>query len=314
MSASVGERRPPEPKTGIITASGWARSGKGTSMAHLRASLENMGKHVTHIDQGLKFRAMSVVAAESGEDLDSPALLNSFLQTERAKAETLAILDRVEAMGEAERKALLYSSHVSGEVRKVGAVPVAHEVAVGLMGQQVRDAVDTGTNVILIDGRAIEVYARQYQEEGLARFAIGWYFRCDPKIAAQRSLGIFGDVDAMSAEDKEALLREIFNISDRNRSDMQRTVDPLRDPTRAYELDLLEYASPDRELTPLAISSDIMRRSRGSMVMTDTSYTHSIEEMTYPVTELSKYALHHVGALSHADVGIRTAQRLDEIE
>lgn len=308
MTATVAPQRTPEHAPGIITAGGWARSGKGTSMAHLRAVLEGLGKDVTHIDQGLKFRAMSVVALQSGEMLDSPATLDHFLRETRTREATFELLAEIEAMGEAQRKSLLYSEKVQGEVRKVGAVPSAHEVAVGLMRNQVETAVEGDTDVILIDGRAIETYARQYTEEGIARFAMGWYFKCDPAIAARRSLGMFSEIDALPDEDKIALLKATFNISDRNRSDMQRSVDPLRDPRGAYELDLFEYAAPDREYTPYKISRDIVHDTPGSMAMVDTSYAVSIEQMTQPVTELSKFALLWAGALTHEDVGIRTVE------
>lgn len=314
MSAATAEALPREQRPGIITAGGWARSGKGTSMAHLKAALEDLGRDVAHIDQGLKFRAMTVVADTEGEVTGSPVSLNNFLLTSKAQEATLALLDDIAEMTEAERKALLYSQKISEEVRKVGAVASSHEIAVRLMGEQVARAAEDETDVILIDGRAIEGYARGYDEAGIARFGISWYFKCDPWIAARRSLGLFGDHKAMSPEDRDALLNEVASISDRNRSDMQRAVDPLRDPVRAYELNLFDYASPDREYTPFKISHDIKHRSRDSMAMVDTSYTASIEAMTGPVTELSLFALYHAHILRPEDVGIRTVERVEAVE
>lgn len=292
----------------IVTAGGWARSGKGTSMEHLRSSLEKLGRSVELIDQGIKFRAMGAVATAAGEPLDSPTTLDAFIRQPKTQAATIALLDEVAAMNRADRDAVLYTPEMSKASGQVGSVASSHEVAIGLLKTQVEAAAEAETNVVIIDGRSIEKYARQFEEEGLAKFVIGWYFRCDPAIAARRSRGLFGPIDEMSLEDRLSLLKETFNISDRNRSDMLRSVDPLRDPVRAYRLDFFEYASPDRIYTPYKISQDIIYQTKEQVAMVDTSYTNCIEDMTGPITELSSYALMFAGALSQADVGMGTIE------
>lgn len=292
----------------IITAGGGARSGKGTSMAHLRGSLESRGKTVELIDQGIKFRVMAAVAIGAGEPLDSPLTLNDFIISPNAQDATLSLLDEVARMSEAELKEFLYTTELSKAAGKVGSVESSHEVALGLLRTQVEVAAEDEADVVIIDGRSIEKYARQFTDEGLAHFVIGWYFKCDPAIAARRSLGLFGNIDDMSGEDKLRLLNETFNISDRNSSDTLRPVDPLHEPVRAYHLGFKDYASPDREFTPYKISHDIIHRSAGRMAVVDTSYTSSVKEMTDPVTELSSYALFWNGVLTHEDVGIGTVE------
>ncbi len=292
----------------IITAGGEARSGKGTSMADLKDFLESLGRSVDLIDQGIKFRAMAAIAIRLGEPLDSPATLDDFLGTARAQEATLDLLEEVSFLDEDELKSLLYIPEVSKAAGKVGGVPSSHDVAVRLLRSQVEQAAEAEADVVIIDGRSIEKYARKFTEEGFARFVMGWYFKCDPAIAARRSLGLFGDIDDLSGEDKLRLLNEAFNISDRNRSDMLRKVDPLHEPVRAFHLDFTEYASAEREFTPYKISHDIMYKSNGGVAVVDTSYTESVDEMTEPVTELSSHALRWHGALSHEDVGIGTIE------
>jgi cytidylate kinase len=306
MSSSVSSGHALEKVPRIVTAGGLARSGKGTSMENLRQSLENLGRTVELIDQGIKFRVMGAVAIDAKQPLDSPASLDNFLSSGKAQEATLKLLKEVAQMDNTERKARLYTPYISRAAGRVGKVSSSHHTSVGLLRDQVKVAADAGVDVVIIDGRSIEKYAYEFADEGLARFAIGWYFKCDPAIAARRSLGLFGDVDDMDTATKLELLQETFNISDRNQSDMLRGVDPLREPINAHHLDLLAYDSPDRIYTPYKISHDITYRSAGGMAVVDTSYTHSIEEMTNPVTELSRFALMWQGAISHQDVGIKT--------
>jgi cytidylate kinase len=286
MSSSVSSGHALEKVPRIVTAGGLARSGKGTSMENLRQSLENLGRTVELIDQGIKFRVMGAVAIDAKQPLDSPASLDNFLSSGKAQEATLKLLKEVAQMDNTERKARLYTPYISRAAGRVGKVSSSHHTSVGLLRDQVKVAADAGVDVVIIDGRSIE--------------------KCDPAIAARRSLGLFGDVDDMDTATKLELLQETFNISDRNQSDMLRGVDPLREPINAHHLDLLAYDSPDRIYTPYKISHDITYRSAGGMAVVDTSYTHSIEEMTNPVTELSRFALMWQGAISHQDVGIKT--------
>lgn len=293
-----------EPSSHMITAGGWARSGKGTSMAHLKTALEIAGQKVELIDQGLKFRGMAEVAINAGESLDSPRILDDFIRSRQAQKATLAVLDEVSGMDETAKKARLYTSVISKASGKIGKVPSAHVVAIGLLRSQVHDAVEAKADIILIDGRSMEKYARQFTEDGLAKFVMGWYFKCDPAIAARRSLGMFDELEALSPDDRTRLLAETLNISDRNRSDTLRDVDPMREPMYAYHLDLPTYSMAGSDV-PYKRGHDILRRAGVAVV--DTSYTNSIQEMTGPVTELSMLGLYFRGPLLQQDVGINIA-------
>lgn len=293
---------PAESSTHIITAGGWAGSGKGTTMSHLKSNLERVGQNVVLIDQGIKFRAMAEAAITARQPLDSPAVLDDFLQSRRGQTGTLAVLDEVVEMDQAAVKTRLYSTEVSKASGKVGKVQSAHDVAARLLRTQIETAVEAGVNVALIDGRSIETHASQFNNEGLAKFVMGWYFKCDPAIAARRRTGIFGEFEDLSPEERETLLSETLGISDRNRSDSLREVDPLREPKHAYELDLSTYEDDD-SISPYGRGNEAVNHG---MAMVDTSYTASIAAMTDPITEVSMYALLFQGPLKHSDVGIRT--------
>lgn len=196
----------------IITAGGWARSGKGTSMSYLKSELEKLDQDVVLIDQGIKFRAVAEVALAADQTLDSPTSLNGFISSSEANKATLAVLDEVAVMDEATKKERLYKPELSRATGKVGTVPSAHKLAVGLLRSQVEDAVEAETDIILIDGRSMEKYARQFTEQGLAKFVMGWYFKCDPAIAARRSLGLFNEYESLSLEDQMRLLAETLSL------------------------------------------------------------------------------------------------------
>ena len=292
-------------RTFMIVAGGWARSGKGTSMGHLKHRIEAAGKRVRLIDQGRKFRAMGDVAIGAGQPLDSPTVLNDFLRSPQAQKTTLAVLAEMATMSEADIKARFYTPEISTASRKVGAVPGSHQIAIGLLRAEVTEAVEDKTDVALIDGRSMDKYAREFDRKGLARFVMGWHFTCDPVIAARRSLGIGPEVNLedLPPDNQKRLLAEAVSISDRNRADTLRTVDPLHEPAHAYRLDLSTYGDPDLG-TPYRRGHDALRMG---MVMVDTSYTSSIEQMTDPVAELSMFALLFKSAIPHEAVGIKVA-------
>lgn len=290
-------------KPHIVTAGGWARSGKGTTMNKLGGTLEELGKSVEIIDQGIKFRAMGEVVVSRREPLDSPVTLNDFIRRRDIKRATLEVLDEVANMDDAEVKARLYVPEISRAAGRVGSVTSSHEVAVGLLRSQVEIASQSDIDIILIDGRSIEKYAEEFTEDGLAKFVCGWYFKCDPMIAARRSLGMFADIEDLSPEEKQELLLEAMSISDRNRSDTLRKVDPLREPRHAYYLDLSTYSN-FTDGTPFKRGKEVLHH--GGLAVVDTSYTDSIKDMSDPIIEITMFALLHQRALTHADVGIQT--------
>jgi hypothetical protein len=272
-------------------------------MEDVTNALFALGKDIKLIDNGLKFRSMGKAALAAGEPIDSPLTLSCFVETDYAQAAAFEILQAAADMNSKEKKAFLYTGDISEASGKIGKLDNIHPITTVLLRTEVETAVEAQKDLIIIDGRSMDKYARIFQDQGLVQFVMGWHFKCDPVIAARRSLQIFGEPDDLSAEQRSALWDEAVRISGRNRSDTLRNVDPLRDPLYPYILDLSTYDQP---------GSDVLYK-RGhdalhhEIAQVDTSYTNAISEMTVPVTAITKFALLHKGYLTHEDVGIKTA-------
>ena len=267
----------------IITAGGSARSGKGTSMAFLKGTLEADGKKVTNIDQGGKFRTMAVAALDAHIALDDPHAVERFLRT--SNRPILRLLSAVATLDDAKRKELLYPSHVGEASAKIARVPDSHPIAIGLLEDEVKEAVDNQADVILIDGRAMHGHAKRIAGAGLGRHVLSWHFECDSFEAARRSMSMFGSKEEVGPDDWERLLAEEAKIIERNQTDMDREVDPLRRPEIAYELSLPVEDSMISEHTAVdgAFAND-------RMVTLDTTHVGR-DDMTHVVAGISTAAL-----------------------
>ena len=289
-----------------MTVSGEARSGKGRSVAALSQRLSETGTPNRVIDQGLKFRALAEVAMTAGQPLEDGTALTHFMRSPNTQKSMLGLLDTVRVLSEADKKDLLYNSAVGAASSQIASVSASHEIAVGLLRQEVAQAVEEDQKVVLIDGRAVEKYGMQFEEERLAVFALGWYFRCDSSVAAHRSLGLSGQQD-LTAEQILQVHTETAEIRNRNFRDQTRGVDPLREPARAYRIDLRRYYDTDYGAevgSPYIRGHDAMQVR---MAMVDTTYTTSVEEMLGPVVEVPMMALLHKGAVTHDAVGVQFA-------
>jgi cytidylate kinase len=303
MTQNIGEEVAVEPrKPAIVTYGGEARSGKGSSVRAVRAHLEKFAVPYTAIDQGLKFRVLADMALDDRQPLEDEATMSLFLGDDETHAAFLEKMEEVAEMDRPEIEDIFYRQAISDASRRVGRVPVAHTVVIELLEKEVRKAAEEQKKVILIDGRTMEKYARRFEEAGIARNVLGFYFRCDAAIAARRSLGLFVDHENMTDQQKLHLLSEIINISERNRSDTLRSVDPMREPARAFDIDLASFYEPSEG--SLSIYGKTQAALRLGMVKLNTSYTRSIEEMTQPVVDMTAHALVFRANLDHTVAGI----------
>ncbi len=275
------------PATKVLTFEGEARSGKGTSVQAVRESLVARGRSVLFIDQGVKFRTLAKLARDKGVSLDDQAQLTDFLLDPDSRRAMLELLDQVTRMERSEIDALLYTPEVTTGSAQVGANPNAHPIVIELLFDQVRQAVQAGTDIVLIDGRRMEHYGRQMADEGVAQFVLGFYFRCDAAIAARRVTGIFVDMDKMNTDEKLQLLDAITKVSDRNRQDVLRSVDPMLEPANAYPLHTAVFQVDDEAYVTQAAMDALL----SGIVSINTSYTRSVAEMTEPVVALASRAL-----------------------
>jgi len=275
------------PSTKIITFEGEARSGKGTSVRAVRERLVAEGRKVVVIDQGQKFRTLAKLAVERGVELSEQAEVTTFLASPQTRPAMLKLLNKVAKMRPGAVNDLLYTQQISNGSSEIGKNAKAHPLVVGLLFDEVRQAATNGIDTVLIDGRAMEKYGRQMAEEHMGQFAMGFYFRCDAAIAARRIMGNFMDVDAMGVDQKLELLETITKVSNRNRDDTLREVDPMHEPANAYPLHTADFNVSD----PVYVHQATLDALMSGMVSINTSYTRSVAEMTDPVVALATHAL-----------------------
>lgn len=270
----------------LITFEGEARSGKGTSCKAVYQACLKAGYSVTFIDQGQKYRVLARLATDQGVDLTDQPAISVFLKKPETRAQLLELLETIAHYDQSQIDLLLYTDEMSTGSAQFGVNELTHEIVLELLFDQVRRAADRGTEVILIDGRTMADKGRQMARQGIADFLLGFYFRCDTAIAARRTEGIFADTDKMPVEEKLRLLDGIIRISERNRQDTLRSVNPMREPGGALAFHTDEFYDDSKyvdELTRQGLAAGV--------ISINTSYTRAVEEMTAPVVAISMRAL-----------------------
>lgn len=277
------------PITKVLTFEGEARSGKGTSVRAFNEALGEVGRSVLTIDQGLKFRTLACLALGRNDPellLEDQDYLSEFLIADTTRDDMLSLLGDVAVMPRDKMDALLYTSDISKASGMVGKNPLSHDIAISLLFDQVKVAANNKVDTVLIDGRCMEKYGRRIADEQIAQYVMGFYFRCDAAVAARRTTGIFVDHHKMSVPDRLCLLEEITKISDRNRSDTLRSVDPMREPANSYRLDLSSFDD-----NPEFVDQYTVEALQSGMIALTTTYTKSVEEMTVPVVAIARRAV-----------------------
>ena len=286
MSANTATQSSSRPA--LITFEGEARSGKGTSVHAVYKALQAAGHSVVFIDQGQKFRAVAYQALEQGISLQDESALTEFLANADTKAAVISFITSLTHMSEADIQSLLYTPEIASGSAAVGVNRTAQELLPHLLFEQVAHITQTkSADIILIDGRDIATLAWHIDTIGMADFLLGYYFRCDTAIAARRTEGIFVDMDSMSIDEKLQLLEAITRISDRNRIDALRSVNPMREPANAYPLHTVDFVLDD-EAYVTQVALDVLV---GKMVSINTSYTQNVQEMLDPVVALTARAV-----------------------
>jgi cytidylate kinase len=279
------------PETKVVTFDGEGRGGKGTSVEAVRASLASDDRDVLVIDQGKKFRALTLVALRHRSSLlDSPDELTRFLRIDATRADMQALLDEAaaaKAAGDLHAYDELDSKETGAASAKVGRIETSHRIAIASLFEKVEEAAASSVDTVLIDGRHMEKYGREIAERKTAQYVLGFYFRCDASVAARRSLGLIADVSTMTTEQKLSVMDEMVKVYERNRSDTLRMVDPMRQPHGALELDLAAFDVNDHA----AVQQLTLDALRHGMVSLNTSYTRTIDEMTVPIVTLSRRAI-----------------------
>lgn len=270
-----------------MTFEGDGGSGKGTSVTAVAEALTNDDRRVLRVDQGAKFRTLGYYADKCSINLDSETELLKYLEAESTRTAALGLLGSFALKPEDDVYDLLHTSRLDDAAKLIAQQPASHRLAVGIMFDQVDEAAHDGIDTVLIDGRAMEPYGREMHDRKLGVYPLAFYFRCDSLIAAQRRLKDFRDVEAMSNDDQQRLLRVITRIAKRNADDSRRDVDPMENADHAFNLNLLRGLPEDPDLRLDALDQII----ETGVVSTDTSYTRSKEQMTGPVVEITRHVL-----------------------
>lgn len=260
----------------LITFDGEARSGKGTVVQGTKDYLrDSCGYKTMLIDAGQVFRALVVAATRAGVDLDNPQTIDVFLGDEHEAEKCVKLIKDIYHMTKNERDALLYTNEVGRASAHIGARPKSQEFKDTLLHKWLRDAAIDGYDVVLLDGRALEETAHMLEREHLCRFALGLYFICDTQVGAMRTLGFADhDYEKLSPEDAQSVDALMLDIDERNRTDAERSAQPLVRPIEASTAHL-----------PGKIIPGFMFH------IIDTSATMLKDEMILPVAEYAEHVL-----------------------
>jgi hypothetical protein len=231
---------------------------------------------------------MTDVAIDGRIDLEDTDAVDEFIMDRSTQESVLETLAGAHSMDEKQIHDFFYNPVVSGEVGNIGKAPEAHRVAIGLLREEVARAAAKSTDVVIIDGRGMEKYARQFEAQDLGQFVLGWHLTCDSAIAGERSVGMFRDHVALSEADESDLYREIRKIRDSNRSDVLREVDPMRQAPDSYVLDLMNF-TPNGHGSIDGIAERITDGTR--MAAVNTTYTRDPKQMWVPIVSISMDAL-----------------------
>lgn len=272
----------------LITIQGSARGGKGTLAKALFDDLSS-DYHVHTIDQGLKFRILAHEALAHGidkEDLEAIAQFVGLDSTRQAVIEKL-----VEASGwtKEQREAKYYTSAISNASGMVGKVPVSHDVAVGLLLDEIR-AIAPKFEIILMDGRALQKYGKQLESEAIIDYILAIDVHCDAFVSAQRETKIFlpdgaDEAKHYSQDQTMQLLSATRDIARRNSSDARRKRDPSLPIRGAFDFDVLHEMDEDEQSWVVEVV-----RTTGAITV-DNTYTKTTEQLTQPVVGLVRALL-----------------------
>lgn len=267
----------------VETFEGTARSGKGTTVREVAAAFFKRGEKVRVIDQGQKFRSLAYLAVRHSIDFESPHLVDEFLQADTTPDEMLDMLGQIRDMTDKERDEMLYTDDMSKFAGKIGASDYSHHLATDLMHKEIEEAYYERVDVLLLDGRTLELHASRTSEH-IGSVVFSAHFACDALIAARRVEKMFSPIEGMTVDEQIQLLKTADNIANRNASDMARSIDPLRRPSHALNFTYENYVAGDAKRVLAKCRQVDPKHLR---LMVDTTRTESIDHMTAPLVEIA---------------------------
>ena len=272
----------------LLTIQGSARGGKGTLARALDESLSHH-KKVHKIDQGLKFRILAHSALSAGVDIENLEQLADFISKAETKKEVIDKLVEASEWDKERIESKYYTFKISNASGMVGKLPVAHDVAIELLLDEIR-TIAHDFDVIIVDGRALQKYGKQLAAEGTVDYILAIDVHCDAFVSAQRETKIFSPEDEQEAErySPEQMMRLLIatrDIARRNSSDARRQRDPSLPISGAFDFDVLHQMDSDET----AWTFEAVKQN--GAITIDNSNTRSPEQLTEPVVELVEFLL-----------------------
>ncbi len=260
----------------LITIQGSARGGKGTLTKAFAAHLRERYA-VQVIDQGLKFRALAKLALKADVDIENLSALEVFIRRPETQPAMLTFLDSAYAMDKDSLETEFYTVPINNASGMCGKLDVTHDVVVAVLLDEVR-RLARSKDFILIDGRALEKYGQQLEDEGVIEYILAIDVVCSPMTAAKRMMGLASNaaIEDLTSEQKTELLYRINDVDRRNSSDARRSRDPSLPIADAYEFDVLHGYDDDE----MKLIAEEIKKTR--TVSIDNSYTRTKEQLTAP--------------------------------
>ena len=198
----------------VIAIDGPAGSGKSSTARAVAAALE-----MAHLDSGALYRAVTLAALDSGNPLDGQTVVAS---AESLPVRLTRVRDRfVPEVAGVDVSHAVRTSRVTSRVSSVAAIPVVRE----WVTRRLRDAPKLHPRGVVVDGRDIGTVV--FPDAPLKVFLTASV----EERARRRSR------DHGLDPDSEAGRRLISELSERDRSDSERAVAPLRPAAGARVLD-----------------------------------------------------------------------------
>lgn len=269
----------------LITIQGSARGGKGVLTRSLTDDLSK-DCSIQAIDQGLKFRVLASLALRAGVDIEDLESLANFIATPAAHDGLLAELKRAYALDKAALDAEFYTVQINNASGMVGKLNVSHDVVISVLLEEVR-RLAADTEIIIIDGRALQKYGKQLAEEGVVDYILAVDVVCSPLTAAKRLMGLpsNAEIESLSSDQKTTLLNLINDIDRRNSSDARRARDPSLPIQQAYEYNVLLDWHDE------ALSQAAQDVAQAQAISVDNSFTRTKEQLADPVVALVRKML-----------------------
>jgi cytidylate kinase len=198
----------------IITIDGPAGSGKSTTARKLAARLG-----IPYLDTGAMYRVVTLAALESGTDLEDEAALTTLAKTARYELDPGPTHIRVTLDGQDVTEAIR-SMRVNDHTRYIASSPGVRQVLI----EKQREI-----------GRRVGSMVTEGRDQGTAAFPdadMKFFLDAAPDRRAERRL------HDLRADGEDVTFEQVLaNLTERDRTDAERSVAPLTVPSDAVRID-----------------------------------------------------------------------------